>query len=45
VRRRGDSVPVLVQTDGGLVVVWHSPEEYAALWRGVDAEATEVLHG
>ena len=41
--RRGDLVAVLVQAVDGPVVVWHTPEEYAALWRGVDREAAEVL--
>lgn len=37
--RLGDPVPVLVMAADGPVVVWHTPEEYAALWQGVDVEA------
>lgn len=41
--RLGDPVPVLVMAADGPVVVWHTPEEYAALWQGVDPEICEAL--
>lgn len=41
--RLGDLVPVLVMAADGPVIILHTPEEYAALWRGVDAEACEAL--
>jgi hypothetical protein len=41
--RRGDSIPVMVEAADGPVVVWHTPEEYAALWRGVDRDVVEAM--
>jgi hypothetical protein len=41
--RNGDMIPVLIQAGDGPVVVWHTPDEYARLWKGVDREAAEVL--
>lgn len=37
------TVPVKVGGKHAGLVVWHSPEEYAALWRGVDREASAAL--
>lgn len=41
--RRGDHVPVMITAGNGPAFIFHEPEEYATLWRGVDAEATEAL--
>jgi hypothetical protein len=36
-------IPVLVQAGNGPVVVWHSVDEYAAHFKGVDLEAAMLL--
>jgi hypothetical protein len=41
--RRGDHVLVLIKAGDGWCYIPHTPEEYAALWKGVDAEACDKL--
>lgn len=41
--RNGDMVPVTVMAADGPVIILHTPEEYATLWRGVDPDACARL--
>lgn len=41
--RQGDMIPVTVMAGDGPVIVWHTPEEFAAYHKGVDLEAAKSL--
>ena len=38
-------IPVIVHAADGWVTVWHTPEEYERLWRGVDRDAAMAMDG
>lgn len=41
--RRGDHVLVMVDAADGVCCALLTPDEYAALWRGVDEEVTDLI--
>lgn len=41
--RNGDMIPVTVMAGDGPVIVWHTPEEFAAYHKGIDLEAAKQL--
>jgi hypothetical protein len=38
-------IPVLIHAADGYVTIWHTEEEYEALWRGVDPEVAAAMDG
>jgi hypothetical protein len=40
--RQGDSIPVLVEAADGPVIVMHTPEEYARIFKGLAEDLEET---
>ena len=38
-------ISVRIRAADGWVTVWHTPEEYARLWAGVDREVAMAMDG